>query len=763
MIISMTTAQAENSKPPFLPLENLLPAGRQPVHFQEHRMAKRSRKTKRPAEAKRTGTTAKPSRPGFSREWLWAALLFAAVVLAYSPVWWAGYVWDDDFMLTSNPRIIGPEGLAQIWTTTAADICPLTFTTFWLGHAIWGLDPLPYHLVNVALHGLSAIVLWRVLRKLRVPGAWLGAALWALHPVNVESVAWIAEMKNAQSGLFFLLSILFFLKSLRQGEGTTRITWTRNDAIFLICAALAMASKSSTVVLPVVLGLCAWWVEGRWIGSFLVKLALVFLLSVAAALLTLWTQQWTAVADLPYSRTWPERLITAADATWFYLGKLLWPHPLIPVYPLWKIDATQVISYLPLLAAIALAVVLWLKRTSWSRPFLFAFAFFGIALLPVVGLVTNSFARYSFVADHFQYLAAMGPLALAGALLVTATNRLFPGKQMLATLLATGLLFTVGTVTWCQAWNYETQEKMWTETLRYNPECWEALTNLGNSLIDRDKAGEAIPLFQRALAVNPHSAILYYNLGLALSDQGQVAEAQTDYEHALKIYPDYAVAHNGLGCLLLDQGKLDEAAAHFQSAILGNPNFAAAHYNLGRVHAKRAEDDAAIAEFRQAVGIRPGYAAAQFALGQFLMKSGQVDEGVSHLQAAVASDPDDDQIQCALGVALMRKGQLSDALPCFQHAHEINPRNEQADYNLGRILLQFGRVDEGIGYSREALALNPRDAQAHNNLGVALAQKGLPADAIPEFRAALQLAPGYVEAQKNLELAQAQAAKRTNP
>ena len=179
-------------------------------------------------------------------------------------------------MVTANPCIVGPLGLKEIWTTSAADICPLTLTTFWVEHALWGLAPLPYHLINVFMHGGCAVVLWRVLRSLHLPGAWLGAALWALHPVQVESVAWITELKNTQSGLFYLLTILFFVRGLKDANGRR---W--NYGRVLLFAAMALASKSSTVVLPVILCLCAWWVEGRWHWRNLAKTAPIFLMSIA--------------------------------------------------------------------------------------------------------------------------------------------------------------------------------------------------------------------------------------------------------------------------------------------------------------------------------------------------------------------------------------------------------------------------------------------------------------------------------------------------
>jgi hypothetical protein len=322
----------------------------------------------------------------------------------------------------------------------------LTLTTFWVEHALWGLAPLPYHIVNVLLHGACAVVLWRALRSLHVPGAWLGAALWALHPVEVESVAWITEMKNTESGLFFLLSILFFVRWLRTSGNDGPISGGWNHALTLLFAALAMASKSSTVILPVVLCLCAWWVEGRWQWRNLARVLPIFLMSVAASALAIWTQglAFAAAPDPQGARAWPERLIAAGDAVWFYLGKLLWPYPLITIYPRWEIDAGQWTSYLPLLAVIIVLFILWFERELWSRPCFFLFALFLVALLPVLGLVGNPILRFSLVFDHFQYLASMGPLALAGAGMVWVSDFIIPKKPWLQSSLCAGLLLILG-------------------------------------------------------------------------------------------------------------------------------------------------------------------------------------------------------------------------------------------------------------------------------------------------------------------------------
>src|SRR5271165_3859181 len=425
-------------------------------------MAKRSRK--RTVAGSGVSTKVTPASVGvqglpswFRHDWLWGLILILAVILTYTPIRHAGFIWDDDTLLTANPCVVGPLGLKEIWTTSAADICPLVITTFWVEHALWGLAPLPYHLVNVLLHAACAVLLWRLLRSLRVPGAWLGAALWALHPVEVESVAWITEMKNTESGLFFLLSILFFVRWLRAKELDGRTGGGWDYALSLLFAALAMASKSSTVILPVVLCLCAWWIEGRWHWRNVTRVVPIFLMAIAASAVSIWTQgfQLATVTDPQWVRTWPERLATAGDAVWFYLGKLLWPHPLITIYPRWQIDAGQWISYLPLLAVIITLSILWLKRERWSRAYLFAFAYFIVALLPVLGLIDNHIFRLSLVFDHFQYLGSIGPLALAGAGLAQFSDFTIPRKPWLQSALCAGLLLVLGMASWQRTWAYE--------------------------------------------------------------------------------------------------------------------------------------------------------------------------------------------------------------------------------------------------------------------------------------------------------------------
>jgi len=703
-------------------------------------MAKRTKKKIAPA--------AKPVALRFplwlSRDWVWGLILVGTVLLAYLPVWHAGFIWDDDQIVTANPVVAGPLGLKEIWTTSAGKFCPLVYTTFWAEHALWGLAPLPYHLVNVLLHGACAVLLWQVLRTLRIPGAWIGAALWALHPVQVESVAWISEMKNTESGVFFLLAILFFVKLLeghrqaslpgrprRLGSASLQEEPKRSDwnyALTLLFAALAMAGKSSTVILPVVLCLCAWWVEGLRHWRNAVKIAPIFLMSAIASALTIWTPGHDETGHFNWTLSWPQRLVMSGDAVWFYLGKLLWPHPLVTIYPRWAIDAGQLVSYLPLLAVVIILFILWLKRDSWSRPCFFVFAYFLTALLPVLGFVDMTFFRYSFVADHLQYLAGMGPLALAGAGLSIFLDYVLPGKHMAHWCLYGALMLALGLISWSRAWVYEDQETLWTDTLGKNPNCSTAHSGLGAFLLEGGKFDEAIAQYQKALEITPDYADAHADLGAAFAQKGQVDKAMALYRKALEINPNYAEAYYNLGNALVQKGQVDEAMVQYQKALEINPNHAQAHVNIGSV----------------------------------LLLKGQVDEAIAHYQKALEINPNIAETHYNLGNALLQKGQVDEAIAEYQKALKINPNYAEAHTNLGNALLQKGRVDEAIAHCQKALEINPNYAQTHANLGNALLQKGRGDEAIAQFQEALRLNPDYADAQKNLAKAQAMARQKAS-
>jgi tetratricopeptide (TPR) repeat protein len=479
-----------------------------------------------------------------------------------------------------------------------------------------------------------------------------------------------------------------------------------------------------------VLCLCAWWIEGRWQWRNLARVAPIFLMSVVAGALSIWTQglHLAEATDPQWVQSWPERLVAAGDAVWFYLGKLLWPHPLTFIYPRWEIDAGQWISYLPLLAVIVVLFIFWLKRETWSHPWFFVFAYFLAALLPALGLLDNAIFQYSLVFDHFQYLAAMGPLVLASAGLVKFAKIAIPQRPWLQSILCAGLLLVLGLLSWQWTWAYESADTLWTDTLAKNPNCWAAHFNLGYDLFQKEQMDESIIHYQKALEIYPNYVEAHCNLGFALFKKGQVDEAIAQYQMALEINPNNANAHNNLGLVLVQKGHVDEAIAQYQKVLEINPNNADAHNNLGLV----------------------------------FVQKGQVDEAIAQYQKALEINPNDADAHSNLGLILVQKGQVDEAIAQYQKAFEINPDFAEAYYNFGNALVQKGQVDEAMIQYQQALKINPHYAEAHNNLGTAFFEKGQIDDSIIQYQKALEISPTYVEAQNNLAKAQAMVRQKAS-
>jgi protein O-mannosyl-transferase len=675
--------------------------------------------------------------PCWRRDWFWALLLIAFVFIAYTQVFRAGFVWDDESHLTRNPCVIGPLGLKEIWTTTQAVYYPLVLTTFWALHKFVGLNPLPYHALNVLLHAVSAILLWRVLRLLEVRGAWLGAALWALHPVMVQSVAWVTELKNTQSCVFYLLSILFFLKWKDQGGAVSRSpqrrTGDRHSLVFslsLLFYLLATLSKPSVVMLPFVLALCVWWMRGKIRWRDTLALAPFALISVVASAWTIWEQRFHARAVGPdWVQTFPERLIIAGKAIWFYLGKLVWPHPLIFIYPRSDVDSSNVVAYLPLLAAIAGLVALWFIRAKRGRALFFAAAYYVVSLFPVLGFFSVFFFRYSFVSDHFQYLASIGPLALAGAGIATRLGRFCEApadfvshpdavprsggtiasprwRLVLSGGLCGILLVSLGFLTWRQTAEYHNLFALYTATLQKNPGCWMAHYNLGIVLSEQGEADQAIDHYRQAVALRPDYAEAHYNLGRLLVEHGQLADAIAHYERAAAINPADAEAQNNLGVTLFGIGRTDDAIAHYQKALEIRPAYAEASCNLANALIAKGDFNGAIARYTACLAVIPDQEEARYNLASALLRRGRTDEAIIQYQKVLQMHPESADAHANLGSAWLAKGRVRDAMEEYTKALQISPENLAALSNLAWLLATSS--DPSVRNGPEAVRLAER-------------------------------------------------------
>ena len=429
--------------------------------------------------------------------WLGAALLALAAVLVYLPALRGGFIWDDDTLLTGNPAVKTIDGLYSIWFGNwSVDYIPLTLTSFWLEWHLRGLHAAGYHAVNILLHAANAVLVWRVLLRLGVPGSWLAALLFAVHPVGASSVVWIAERKNTLSMLFYLLSLWWFLRFDDAIHAAVETEKTRRLAGFSLAAfALALLAKGSVAVLPAVLLLFVWWRRGRVTRRDLDRCLPFFILAVLMALMALAIQSRAVQGGVGVIHdNLPVRLLGGSWAVWFYLGKIVWPAGLTMIYPRWEIDPRAAVSYLPALLLAGLFFLFWRRRRSWGRPCLFAFGYFVVALAPALGLVDMAFFSNSRVADHFQYLALPGIVALAAAV---ARQR-----RRIAPALAAGMAVAVLACLTCQHEKVLADGRtLWEDNLAKNPNSWKVCMNLSVIYLEEGRMEEAIELKNRADAL----------------------------------------------------------------------------------------------------------------------------------------------------------------------------------------------------------------------------------------------------------------------
>src|SRR6266567_266841 len=407
-----------------------------------------------------------------SRAFIFALILAAVTIFAYRPAWNGGFLWDDDVYITNNELLTAPDGLRRIWFSldSPSQYFPLVYTTFRIEHALWGLNPSGYHWINLLLHVANALLVWRVLVRLKVPGAWLAGAIFALHPVHVESVAWITERKNVLMGFFFLLTLLAWIAFL---DERTKRPW-RFYGLALILYVLALSAKTTACTLPAAL-LLILWLQKKPIDKRRLSQVVPFLiLGIGMGLLAVWWERYHQGTRGALFALGPiERILIASRAVWFYLSKLIWPSNLTFIYPKWNISPAHPLDYAWLLAGVVLCAVIYFARRYVGRGVEVAAAFFVATLSPVLGFIMLYTFRYTFVADHYQYLASIGPIALASAGVATLAGTFKLGERTLGILICVAL----GILTWQQSASYRDIETLWLTTIERNPDCWMAEHN----------------------------------------------------------------------------------------------------------------------------------------------------------------------------------------------------------------------------------------------------------------------------------------------
>jgi protein O-mannosyl-transferase len=675
--------------------------------------------------------------------YLFALALAVATFAAYAPAWHGGLVWDDEMHVT-RPALRSLAGLASIWTDVRATLqyYPVLHSAFWLEHRLWGDATLGYHLANIVEHTGVALLLALILRRIRIPGAFFAAFIFALHPVHTESVAWISEQKNTLSGLFYLGAAWLYL---RFDETRSWRWYAASLGVFV----LAVLSKTVTATLPGALLVVFWYLRGRlsWRHDVLPTLPL-FIVGGSAATITAWFElAVNKSVGAEFQLGWVERILLAGRSLWFQLGKLIWPTGLSFMYPRWDIDAGVWWQYVFPFAAAALAVVLWAIRDR-SRAPLAAFLLFVGTLFPVLGFFTLYTFRYALVANHYQYLASIGPITLAAAGLAVVARRV--GTPVLRVVAAVVLVGVLGFVTRLDAAKFESSETLLQDTLQKDPRSWFACNNLGSLRLTQGRLAEARAAFEQAIVLKPDLAEAHNNLGNTWLRQGALDKATQSHGRAVALKPDFAEAHNNLGVDLSQAGRVSEAAEHYRRAITLDPQYAMSHFNLANALVRMRDASGAEEQYRQALAIDPRFALAHYSLGLELLSQGRTREADAELAEAFRLDPDFSRGYYELGNAQLQRGLIGNAIESYRHAIRILPDYAEAHGNLGAALLAKGRLAEAVSELEQAIRLKPGYAKARNNLGVALERQGRSGEAAVLYAEALRLDPGNVQAQANL-------------
>lgn len=623
--------------------------------------------------------------------WLGAAAILAAVAFVYAPSVRGGWLWDDDREISANPALRAPDAPANFWVRPeGTDFFPLKDTVEWAEWKLWGDRPAGYRAVTVALHALDALLLWGLLRRLfrlrRTGGAplgpawewaaWAGALLFAVHPLAVESVAWIAELKNTLS-LALVLAAFWSYAGWEAGRAPSRYV----AALALFAA--AMLSKTTVAMFPVVLLAFAAWRRGRIGRRDVLASAPFFAVSAILGLVTVRFQHGQHV--LPggvWPAGMPSRFADAGLAAAFYLWKTAVPAGLLPVYARWSVNPPRLWQFAPWLGFAVLAGWFWVRRRGWGRHALFGFGIFAINLVPVLGFVRMSYMRFGWVADHFAYLSLAAAAGLVAAGFGAALARL-SGRGRTAALATGGLAAAVlALAARAHAAVYRDALSLWSYTLNRNPSAWVAENNLATALCAEGRLPEALPHFEAALRLNPDAPEVENDLGTALLSAGEPDRALPHLQHSVAVLPDSAEARYNLGNALADLGRYSEAVQQYEAALRLDPGVVEVLGNLGLALAHSGRLDEAVARYREALRIAPNAVTLLDNLGDAELIARRPDLAVAPFGRALRIDPGDAEAEYGLGNACLMSGRPADAVLHFEAALRLRPGFEAARENL---------------------------------------------------------------------------------
>jgi len=606
-----------------------------------------------------TDSPLQPPTDPTSRAWLAPALVGAVLLWAYWPALFGQWTWDDDVHVTANTLLRDGRGLEMIWTRLGAtpQYYPLTHTSFWLEFRVFGLNPVGYHVVSLLMHAGASLILWRILKSLGLRAAGLIACVWALHPVQVETVAWVSERKNTLSTLLYLGAAACFLRSqFYQSEPSKRPPsagrWYAASFALFVCA---VASKTVAGSLPAALLVVLWWKRSLSRRAVLTTLPM-FVVSVCLGSVTAHMEREIVGArGADWDFSFVERVLIASRAIMHYVQTIIWPADLCFIYAKWPTDPTLLLPWLWVGSVVALTLIGVVVAARGGRGMLAGWLFFCGTIFPALGFVNVYPMRYSFAADHFQYLAGVGVIVLVveGAWRAASARKLI-GPLVVALTLASGALCVITRV---HAGTFRTPTTLWQATLKTNPAAWIALDHLA------------------AIAL----------------EQGDLDSAEAYYRRAIEIHDTHHEAHTGLADVLRRQNRPTEALASLRTAVDVGPLALLPRHLLATEYLRQNQPAEAAAEFERVLQIDARFEPSRLQLAQLEWRNGHPDRAAALYQAGVIAFPESVQCRVQWADLLMVQGQPETALPLYEQAQRLQPGSKPIAERINRAKQATGR------------------------------------------------------------------------
>ena len=725
-----------------------------------------------------------------------ACLVVLATLFSHWQSISGGFIWDDDAHVTRQ-FLRSLNGLWQIWFKLGAtqQYYPIVHSTFWIEQALWGDNAALYHLTNIVFHIIVVFMLVAVLKQLAIPGAWIAGFIFALHPVHVESVAWITEQKNTISAIFYLITALFYLKF----DSNRQIKYYTYASILFI---IALLSKSVTATLPPALLVLFWWRRGKIsFKNDVIPLIPFFIIGICGGIFTAWIEKvyigaqgsdyQSAVQLTPLTRC-----LLAGHVILFYLSKLLWPTNLTFIYEHWSISASDYTDYIYTFSVIIILALLVRyaitggNRKSYdtfSRAPLAGFLFFAGTLFPVLGFANVYPFMFSYVADHFQYLASVGIIVPLCAYITIRLEKLSDDFYSIIHVLGGCIIALFGFLSFLQCNIYKNGETLYRDTILKNPSCWMAHNNLGAILLSQGKQEEAKIQFSTALKIRPDYPDARSNMCSVLIREGNLKEALVNAQEAKRLRPSSPENLNNLGIVLFNLGRNDESIAIYNEAIRLRPEYPEVLNNLGNALVQSGKKQEDLDCYIKAIKFKNDFPEAYANISILYLGSGHIVEGINCYEQAVKLLPASSNYHKALGLAYSNAGRINDSILQLQESLKLNqldweawyflantlvagnkyteaempylnsiklkPDNVGAENNLASIYYKSGNYTDSILHYKLAIRLNPNYAEAHNNLGVVYVASKLINEGILEYKKAIQLNPKYADSYNNWGLA----------